>query len=348
LLAACSDLKTYAAGDAGVDGVEPVTSDGGTAGADRGASGIVVEVLAANRDRPGARSPAGFRPWRTGIAVSGDRVYWVESGTMPGLYVAPTLPCPGTDCVEKVADAVRPASFTATSTHVYYADTAVIKRLSFGGGTPETVASASDEVVNLAATDSALFWSAGDHQELQRTLFGGTTSTIIRSNGTPVSFAIAGERLYWAGVDISGQTVALQTIGVDGKGAREVARFSGGFHTMAGNETYLYFAENNPGNIHRLTASTGREEVVAREALGVTDIAVDDRYAYWVEPGNGDFRNGRVRRIGHDAREAETLAESIPRPVAIAVSDDAVFVASSGTEEKEWKDGAILRLSVLK
>jgi hypothetical protein len=78
----------------------------------------------------------------------------------------------------------------------------------------------------------------------------------------------------------------------------------------------------------------------------VTDIDVDDRYAYWVEPGNGDFLNGRVRRIGHDATATETLAVSIARPVAVAVSGKLVFVASSGSEAKEWTDGAILRLTM--
>lgn len=84
----------------------------------------------------------------------------------------------------------------------------------------------------------------------------------------------------------------------------------------------------------------------SREALGVTDIALDDRFAYWSEPGNGDFGNGRVRRIGHDATEAQSVAVSIAHPVALAASGNAVYVASGGTQDKAFADGAIVRLTI--
>jgi hypothetical protein len=138
----------------------------------------------------------------------------------------------------------------------------------------------------------------------------------------------------------------MQSVGTNGTGAREVNRFSAGFHTMRGNATYLYYGKDDPGSIHRITLSNDRDEVVDKDALGVTDFALDDTYAYWVEPGDGDLTNGRVRRVAHDSKRAETLAVGIPFPVAIAIAGKTVFVASAGTKGATYGDGKILRLSL--
>lgn len=224
-------------------------------------------------------------------------------------------------------------------------DTNVVKRFAFGGGAAATIASGAEDVVNLATDGTAVFWTSGTDSAMNRTA-GGTTSTPIHSNGTPVGIAVAGDRTFWAGVDISGQIGALQSVKTSGSGAREVSRFSGGFHAMAGNGTYLYYAEDMPGNVHRLTVATSRDEIVDRDAQGVTDFAFDDEYAYWTEPGASDVASGLVRRVSHDGKTAETLAVSVAHPVALAVSGKTVFVAAAGTAEKSYADGAILRLTI--
>jgi hypothetical protein len=115
---------------------------------------------------------------------------------------------------------------------------------------------------------------------------------------------------------------------------------------MAGTATYLYYAEDMPANVHRLTVATNRDEIVDRDAQGVTDFAFDDAYAYWTEPGASDVASGLVRRVSHDGKTAETLAVSVAHPVALAVSGKTVFVAAAGTAEKSYADGAILRLTI--
>ena len=40
-------------------------------------------MLVSGRSRLGARSSAGYRPWKSGIAEHDGRVYWVESGATP-------------------------------------------------------------------------------------------------------------------------------------------------------------------------------------------------------------------------------------------------------------------------
>lgn len=346
---ACGELKEApTSAPAGEDAAGPASPS--SSSQEGGAPSVTVETLVSNRSRLGARSSAGFRPWKSGIAVHDGRVYWVESGGAPGIYAASIdAPCASTSCVDKLATLTRPSAFDATSTHLYVADTTIIKRVAFAGGSPEPIAkSTADDVVNLAAGTSSVFWTSGTDSAVHRTApSSGTTSTPIYSNGTPVGMAVAGDRTFWAGVDISGLLGALQSIKTSGEGAREVSRFSGGFHAMKGDGTYLYYAEDQPAAIHRLTVATSRDEVVDRDALGVTDFAFDDTYAYWTEPGDApDYANGRVRRVSHDGKDVQTLAVSIARPVAIAVSGKTVLVAAAGSAAESWADGAILRLTV--
>ena len=345
-LAGCGDLKTaQAAAEGGT--TDPI--DGGTTDdAASGAAAWTVDTLVSRRSRLGARSTAGYRPWRSGLVASGDRVFWVESGTSPGLYAASaTAPCVTASCAEKLATFARPSAFTASATDLFVADTTLIKRFPVADPSKvTTVVTHTEEIVNLATAGSKVFWTADTDPAIRFTTIGGTTSTPINSNGTPVSLAVAGDRLFWAGVDISGQLGAMQAIGTDGTGAREVNRFSAGFHTMRGNGTFLYYGKDDPGSIHRVTLNSDRDEVVDKDALGVTDFALDDAYAYWVEPGDGDKTNGRVRRIAHDSKTAETLAVGIPFPVAIALSGSTVYVASAGTSGAMYADGKILRLSL--
>lgn len=346
---ACANLK---------EGVDPdsISSEGGSApvvtrdaGSD-GATGlsITTEVLATGRSRVGARSAEGFRPWRSGIVARGEKVYWVESGTAPGLYSVATTPCADpASCAVKEQTFTRPSAFSASRDHVFVADVNVVKRISFGDPkAAETVASHTTEVLNLAAVAAGtrFVWTAGTEPPIRFTDVGGATSSRFSSNGTPVAMAIGGGRVFWAGVDISGQLGALQSAPVDASGAREVSRFSEGFAAIGGNETYVYYAEGSPADIHRITVASGKDEVVDRDGLGVTDFALDATYAYWTERGDGpEYANGRVRRVAHDSKSAEEIAVAVAYPVALAVEGNAVYVASAGSPKASFADGKILK-----
>ena len=359
----CSDFKQgIAAAEAGVEAgprnTDVIVPDDAAAPRDAGVAAladaadgavrVTVAQLVTGRSKLGARSPAGFRPWKSGIAVQGNQVFWVEGGTQPGLYAASTSsPCTTDACVQKISALTRPSAFYATPTAMYVADTTVLLRIPYTGGGPATIASATDDIVNLTSDGTSAFWTSGTDQNIRKTDGSGVTNSLIYSNGTPVAIAVAGARVYWVGVDISGQNGAVQVIGTDGKGAAEVSRFSAGFDAMRGHPTFLYYAKDSPGTVHRRTLSSGHEEVVDKEALTVTDFAIDATYAYWVEAGDSpDYLNGRVRRIAHDALVAETLAVSIAHPVAVAVSAGSVYVASAGTRAAAYADGAILRLTL--
>lgn len=344
-LTACGPL-TPPVGDSGVHaGVDAGSDAGITLQPDAGFTGTIeVTRLYSNRSRLGARSSAGFRPWRGGLAVLSGWLYWVESGTAPGLYRAPTAGCAGS-CVEKRATLVRPSAFAVTTDSVLVADVASLARYFPDGGV-QPVATGASELTNLASDGLAAFWTT-ESAPVVKTPFGGPSTTIINSNGTPVAMGVAGDRVYWAGMDISGQSGALQSARTGGTGAREDSRFSGGFETLGGNATYLYYAKDSPAQVLRLTLSSGLLEVVATNCQRVSDFALDATHAYWVEPGSApDFANGRVRRVAHESTTPETMAQSVARPVGLALQGRVVFVTSAGTPALAWADGAILRITV--
>lgn len=329
--------------DAGTDAGQVVPDAGDPF--DAGFTGTIeVTRLYPDRSRLGARAISGFRPWRGGLAVVGDWLYWAESGSAPGLYRAPTAGCTA-PCVEKVATMVRPSAFVAATDGVLVSDVAALKRYFPDGGV-QAIATASAEVVNLATDNAAAFWTT-ESAPVVKTPFGGASTTIINSNGTPVAMTVAGTRVYWAGVDISGSLGAIQSIGTNGSGAREESRFGNGFETLGGNGTYLYYAKDSPAQVLRLTLSSGLLEVAATNCQGVKDFALDATHAYWVEPGSGpDYANGRVRRVAHESTTPETLAQSITRPLALALKGKVLFVASAGTSATSYADGVILKITL--
>ncbi|MBM4778973.1 MAG: hypothetical protein GQE15_14810 [Archangiaceae bacterium] len=346
LASACNPITPLKSdgGDAGADDGGSVV-DGGS-GLDAGLSGTVfVEPLLDARSRLGARSVAGFRPWRGGIAVISGSLYWVESGTAAGLYRMPVAGCAAGTCPERITALTRPSVFTATSDAVLVADVTTLKRYAATGGAGEPVATGSSELVLLASDGVAAFW-ATERAPIFKTPFGGATSTIINSNGTPFAMTIAGDRVQWVGVDISGLQVVMQSIRTAGTGAREERRFGNGFQTMKGDSRYLYFARDSmPATVLRQTVSNGLIETIALDAQGVTDFALDDQYAWWVEPGSSGLANGRLRRVAHESVKAETVAEAIPWPVGVAVSGGVAYVLSAGTQAEAFADGKILRVS---
>lgn len=355
-LLACSSLKeSSSAGDGGSEGDAASSSSGGSSSGgptDGGTTGnVTAETLVTGRTQLGARSAGSFGHYRTGLAVKGDRIFWVERGSAPGVYSASAVtPCKDASCVAKLGVLTRPVAFTANATHLFVADVGTVRRvpLTAAGSPVETVASeGGGEIVNLGVDTTSVFYTVGTAGAIRRAPFGSAATTPITSNGTPIALGVAGTRVFWAGVDISGQSGLLQSMNTDGSSPRALSPFSGGFHTVAGNGTYAYYATGRPGVLHRLALASGRDEVVVSDATLVQDFAFDNDYAYWVEAGDpSDYSNGRVRRVAHGSKDVETLATSLALPVAIALQGNQVFVASAGSEAKGFADGSIVRLTI--
>lgn len=320
------------------------TATGGGEATGGGAGTVLVDVLVENRERLGARSTAAFRPWRSGIAVVDEQLYWVESGSDAGLYRAPLEGCDAGACIERLTGFSRPSVFAATPDSVLVADVSVLRRYLADGGV-QPIASGSSELVTLGTDGMVAFWCTGS-SPVNRTPFGGVTSVPINSNGTPYAMTVAGDSVYWVGVDISGLTAAIQAMKLDGTHPHEVSRSGNGFQTMGGNGAYLYYALDNPARVLRLTLSTETLEEVATNAQGVKDFALDGQWAYWVEPGSTTLGNGRVRRVSHESTTPETVIDSIPYPVGIAVHGGVLYVLSAGTQSSNWTDGRVLRITL--
>ncbi len=305
---------------------------------------VDVVKIVDGRSRVGARAEAGFRSWRGGLVATDDKVIWAESGASPGIYAAPHTGC--TTACEKLATVVRPAVVASTATHLYVADVKVLKRMPLAGGALETVASSANEIIATAPVTDAVFWTT-EKGEIQRTVLGGTTSTPIHSNGTPVGMGGTGTTVFWLGVDISGQQGLLQRILADGTKPRAISEQAGPFGAMGGSANgFFYFTRGNPAEVRRITPA-GQEEVVASNLMRIADFAFDGEYAYWTEQGAApDYLAGRVQRVRHDGTVVELLAANIPRPVALAVRGKKVFVASAGTEANGYADGSLLALTL--
>ncbi len=354
-LLACSSLKeSSSAGDGGSEGDAASSSGGSSSGSlgDGGTPGnVTVETLVSGRTQLGARSSGAFGHYRTGLAVKGDRIFWVERGSAPGVYGASSVtPCKEAACVAKLTTLTRPVAFTTNATHLFVADVGTVRRvpLTAAASPVETVASESGgEIVNLGVDAQSVFYTVGTASAIRKAAFGGAATTPINSNGTPIALGVAGTRVFWAGVDISGQTGLLQSMSADGTSPRALTSFTGGFHFIAGNASYAYYATGRPGVLHRLALASGRDEIVLSDASLVQDFAFDNDYAYWVEAGDpSDYSNGRVRRVAHASKDAETLATSLALPVAIALQGNQVFVATAGSEAKGYADGSIVRLTI--
>jgi hypothetical protein len=347
LVLGCSPLMPVRSDDGSDGGLD--ASDGGPV-MDAGlppTGTIQVDVLLDNRSRLGARSLRGFRPWRTGIAIVGASIVWVESGSAPGLYRMPLEGCASgaVGCVETVATLTRPSVFAALPDSVLVADVTALRRYVIGG-TAVPLATAQSELTNLATDGANAYWTTENNPVL-KTPFGGATTTLITSNGTPFAMAVAGERLHWVGVDISGLQAAMQSIGLDGRGAREDRRSGNGFQTMRGDARFLVFARDGaPSTVLRQTVSNGLVEVVGTNAQGVTDFAIDATRTCWTEPGSAGLANGRVRCVSHESDQPSTVAEAVAAPVAIAAHEGALYVLSAGTQAAAFGDGRILRISV--
>ncbi len=355
-LLACSSLKeSSSVGDGGSESDAASSSSGGSSSGSLGDGGtpgnVTVETLVTGRTQLGARSSGTLGHYRTGLAVKGDRIFWVERGSAPGVYGASSVtPCKDATCVSKLTVLTRPVAFTTNATHLFVADVGTVRRVPLtAAGTPvDTVASeGGGEIVNLGVDTTSVFYTVGTASAIRKAAFGGAATTPITSNGTPIALGVAGTRVFWAGVDISGQTGLLQSMNTDGTNPRGLSSFSGGFHSVAGNGTYAYYATGRPGVLHRLALASGRDEIVLSDATLVQDFAFDNDYAYWVEAGDpSDYSNGRVRRVAHGSKDAETLATSLALPVAIALQGNQVFVATAGSEAKGYADGSIVRLTI--
>ncbi|MDX2009700.1 MAG: hypothetical protein SFW67_05905 [Myxococcaceae bacterium] len=343
--AACSPLMPVRPDGGEGDGGPSERADAGTVDAGTLTGQIQVDVLLEARSRLGARSVRGFRPWRGGVAIVGTSLVWVESGVTPGIFRMPVEGCGGgAGCVETIASVTRPSAFAALSDSVLVADVTVLRRYVIGGS-PTMVATAQSELVNLATDGASAFWTT-ESSAILKTPFGGVTSTLINSNGTPFAMTVAGTRLNWVGVDISGLQAVMQSIGLDGRGAREDRRSGSGFQTMKGDERFLFFARDAaPSTVVRQTLSNGLLEVVGTNAQGVTDFAIEATRACWTEPGTSAAANGRVRCVSHESTQAETVAESLPFPVAITAHEGALYVLAAGTVGASFADGRIVRIA---
>jgi hypothetical protein len=335
----CTELRTDAPGLA--DGGVPPSNDATTPPP----SNVTVEALASGRNRPGAYSTQGYRPFRSGITILGNEVFWVESGTSPGLYAVAADPASGSS-VRSVLSLTQPTAFAAAGSIAYIGDRTQLKRVTLPGGKSSVTATLSNDIVAIAASENEAYIVDGARDAISKVSSAGV-APFINSNGAPVAVALSDNRFIWAGVDISGINGVLQGINTDRTNFNEYKRFSSGFSTISASSRYAYYAHTSPPVVHRMAISSGADSKVYEGDSPVAEFAVTDTHAYWVERGSPPgYENGRVLRVAHDSNKVEVLAVSIPSPVAITALGDVAYVASAGQSSMKYANGAILKISI--
>lgn len=147
----------------------------------------------------------------SGLAVSGDSVYWSESGETDGGSEVLILSVPiSGGSVTTIATASGFASALATdATSLYWSGSATagscpappcstLSSAPLAGGTPLLLTSNAGNPTYLAFDDSNVYWSTSDGRLLKEPKNGGTVTTLADFSTSIVGLGLQGTTLYWA------------------------------------------------------------------------------------------------------------------------------------------------------
>lgn len=141
-----------------------------------------------------------------------------------GSSVCPAPPygipvCCSGSCATGTCSVSAGTSFVASSnakrletddTHLYFVDATDIQRVSFAGGTVETLAAATFEPTDLAVDGAHVYWTSQLGGVVQRVAKTGGTVELISSASSPGDIAEFGSTVYWSELDVGGAVVVMQ------------------------------------------------------------------------------------------------------------------------------------------
>ena len=97
--------------------------------------------------------------------------------------------------------------------------------------------------------------------------------------------------------------------------------------------------------LRSIPASGGMEVVLASNSPGITEIAHDYDWVYWIEPANGDARDGRLWRRRKEDGLRQLLAENLnvdpENQHPFVLQDDSIWISSGSQLLRILKDGGI-------
>lgn len=206
---------------------------------------------------------------------------------------------------------------------------------------------------SLAVSGGYVYWGAmtveSFHQAggVYRVSESGGKPSLFAEGTSPYPIAASGEAITWFDVDPAHDFVdrngSIFRRGTEA-GARVVlASAQDNVRALVDDGAFVYWgaagASGAPGFVARAPASPGLTEVLARGALNLEGIAVDEHHVYWIDRGPTTalglgsvlYEDGRVERCPKAGGASERLVGGIHGPLmAIALGGDDVYYSTGG------------------
>jgi hypothetical protein len=188
--------------------------------------------------------------------------------------------------------------------------------------------------VTLAADEDNLFFLADPTTLDRRSLRDGTSALLATADSTLMRMTSDATHVYWTELD-----GPVRGVSKSGGGRFDASYVFGNPTDITLDATYLYWVFPAFGQVAMAPKPSGDATFISGQDEPQA-ITSDDSYVYWVNAGTGVMVGQLVRAARGDLTSAEVLLSGLDSPVAIAVSEEAIFWASKTAVFRLPKGGA--------
>jgi hypothetical protein len=266
-------------------------------------------------------------PWS--IAIDNDNVYWINSGTLGGVYKVAKTGGPVTELYRGEMNDI--VSFGVDSTSVYFPTNEGIMAAPIGGGPTRLVSPGG--AIGVVVANGRVYWAEGG---------GGSNPTVVKSaptgGGTPTSMTWPGSALsaIMAGAGTFGTAASDAVyIALDGQGGIVRIPFDQGpLTTLNANVALNGALGADSANVFFRATDTldvvgkgGGNPVHLTAAPPIGGLVVDESFVYF-------YDNGGIARL-----------PKAGGPTAVVVTGSATHTIAMDAKNLYWNDlsGTIMR-----
>lgn len=250
--------------------------------------------------------------------------------------------------------AVAVSEFAVKEPVIYFTDMGSGRILSISvlGGLLFTQATGEASPLHITVDETNLYWTT-ESEIRKMPLAGGPPVTLATSTGTPQSIAIDAQYVYW-----TTGLARLMRAAIDGSETTELVDASAtafAFAGMALDDAYLYWASHGSGgtnsdSIMKMPKEGGPVTTLATGQSFPWRIAVDRSHVYWTNAGDFNTNVGLMKLALDGGDPLPLLSTQSPAYAQYAslagvfVNAKGVYVASTGTQEYDHYNGAVIKL----
>lgn len=311
--------------------------------------------LAGKADPPNPSTPitladGQMRP--SGIAVAGESVYWLNSGSdEPAEGTVKKAPISGGLPVVLASAQASPSGLVADPSDVaqpfiYWLNEgsgAVMKVRTDGEGEPTLLTTWQGARSRLAVYESDLYFGVlGGYVLRVSTTTTGMPEIVAQDQGDPMGVTADGTGIYWA--DRAHGTV-MRRPGEGGSPEMLALNQKSPIAIFAeAPSIYWINAGTGPkyddGSVMKGSVKGGGASVLAKDQKMPYAIAADSDNIYWANKGDGT-----ITKVSKAGGGFAVLASGQSNPIAIDVDDTSVYWANAGTASKKFGDGSIMKVA---